>query len=185
MGQKIEIIKAEEYDWYNVGEVYELSTVQEHVTKGVEVVRFVDGKVENTEVWLIKHGDYKEHVSFSVDTTTEELVFTIEIKDKIKGPIIGMTVLSDCVISCTEQIQNQTNLSFEWTIESKQLLNSQISTSKGCYLLKTIKDSHFHLNTTLWTQACLDFVCLLKQKIGDANIRAYSTPIQLYNFKQK
>lgn len=185
MGQKIEIIRAEEHDWYNVGEIYELSTVQEHVTKGVEVVRFVDGKVENTEVWLIKHGDYKEHVGVSVDTTTEELVFIIEIKDKIKGPIIGMSVLTDYVISCTEQIQNQTNLSFEWTIESKQLLTSQASTSRGCYQITTIKDSHFHMNTTLWTQACLDFVCLLQQKMSEADIRAYSTPIRLYSFIQK
>ena len=176
MGQKIEIIRAEKFNWYKVGDILELAPEQKHVTLGVQVIT-----PEGAFGDIVIHGNYKDYVGIAVDTTTEELVFTIEIKDTS----LGISVLSNYVTSCIEQIQNQTNLSFEWTIESKQLLNSQISTSKGCYLLKTIKDSHFHINTTLWTQACLDFVCLLKEKIEDANIRAYSTPIQLYNFKEK
>lgn len=176
MGQKIEIIRAEKFNWYKVGDILELAPEQKHVTLGVQVIT-PEGVVGD----IVIHGNYKDYVDVTVDTTTEELVFTIEIKDTS----LGISVLSNYVTSCIEQIQNQTNLPFEWTIESKQLLNSQISTSQGCYLLKTIKDSHFHLNTTLWNQACLDFVCLLKQKIGEANIRAYSTPIQLYSFKQK
>lgn len=176
MGQKIEIIRAEKFNWYKVGDILELAPEQKHVTLGVQVIA-PEGAVGD----IVIHGNYKDYVEVELDATTEELIFTIEIKDTS----LGISVLSNYVTNCIEQIQNQTNLFFEWTIESKQLLNSQISTSKDCYLLKTIKDSHFHMNTTLWTQACLDFVCLLTEKIEDANIRAYSTPIQLYSFKQK
>lgn len=180
MGQKIEIIKAEKFNWYKVGDILELAPEQKHVTLGVQVIA-PEGAVGD----IVIHGNYKDYVEVELDATTEELIFTIEIKSKnVELVELAPSVLSKCVLSCTEQIQNQTNLSFDWLYAEKQRLTSQGKREK-LYIFQTIKDSHFHMNTTLWTQACIDIVCLLQQKMSEADIRAYSTPIRLYSFIQK
>ena len=57
MGQKIEIIRAEKFNWYKVGDILELAPEQKHVTLGVQVI-VPEGAVGD----IVIHGNYKDYV---------------------------------------------------------------------------------------------------------------------------
>lgn len=176
MGQKIQIIKAEKFNWYKVGDILELAPEQKHVTLGVQVIK-PEGEISD----IVIHGNYKDYIEVELDTTTEELIFTIVVQPSADTIL---TSFLEQFSSSAEQfkVKNQTPL--EWIIEEKCLLTAECTEQK-IYTCQTIKDSHINFSTTNWTQSCIDFVCLLQQNLSDAKIKAYTNPIQLYSFLKK
>ena len=178
MAQKIRIIKAEESDWYSVGEVYEISPVQRYVTTGVEV-GYEEEEKTNT-VWIVKHGDYEEQVEVKLATTTEEQLFTIVIPEvQLQGKDV-YSLLNECIQTISEKTNN---VYFPWSELqwSIDIRNTMPNTGK-IYICQIFKDSHVHINTTTWMKACQDFVCELQTLLNLEIIKAYSQPIKLYTF---
>lgn len=178
MAQKIRVTKAEETDWYSIGEVYEISSIQRYVTTGVEVNVF-DEKTENTNLWIIKHGDYEEQVDIKLATTTEEQLFTIIISEAQLQGKDGYSLLKECI----QTINKKTNAYFPWSELqwSIDIRNTMPDTGR-IFICQTFKDSHIHINTTTWMKVCQDFVCELQTLLNLETIKAYSQPIKLYTF---
>ena len=176
MSKKIQIIKAEHFNWYKVGDILELAPEQNHVTLGVQVIK-PEGEISD----IVIHGNYKDYVEVDLESTTEEIIFNILLTFNKKTS--KETVL-EYLNSCINPLWTTDNPPLEWNIEEKNVLKTN-SVQETIYLCQTFKDSHFHLNTNLWLQNCIDMCRLLLQKIESAELKAYCTPITLYNFSKK
>ena len=177
MAQKIRIIKAEESDWYSVGEIYEISPVQRYVTTGVEV-GYEDDEKTNT-VWVVKHGDYEEEFNIALTTTTEEQLFTIVISENQLQGKDGYSLLNECI----QMINKKTNAYFPWSeLQWSIDIRHTMPDTGRIFICQTFKDSYEHINTTTWMKVCKDFVCELQALLKLETIKAYSHPIKLYTF---
>ena len=85
MSKKIQIIKAEHFNWYKVGDILELAPEQNYVTLGVQVIK-PEGEISD----IVIHGNYKDYVEVEIDSTTEELIFNmvLNFKEKVTKEIV-------------------------------------------------------------------------------------------------
>lgn len=176
MSKKIQIIKAEHFNWYKVGDILELAPEQNYVTLGVQVIK-PEGEISD----IVIHGNYKDYVEVEIGSTTEELIFNMVLKFKEK---VTKEIVLEYLSSCVNPLWTTDAPPLEWSIEEKELLKTN-NIKETVYLCQTLKDSHFHLNTQSWLQNCINVCCLLQQKIEGVELKAYSTPITLYSFNKK